>query len=42
MKGDKFAVERRKQQADITKEMLDGNLEEITLKPYDTYNRDYL
>lgn len=34
MKGDKFAIERRKQQADITKEMLDSNAEEIVLKPY--------
>ncbi len=33
MKGDKFAIERRKQQADITKEMLDSNAEEIVLKP---------
>lgn len=32
-KGEKFAIERRKQQADITKEMLDGSAEEITLKP---------
>lgn len=33
MKGEKFALERRKQVADITKEMLDSG-EEIVLKPY--------
>lgn len=33
MKGEKFALERRKQLADITKEMLDENAEEIVLKP---------
>lgn len=33
MKGEKFALERRKQLADITKEMLDENADEIVLKP---------
>ena len=33
-KGEKFALERRKQQADITKDMLDADLSAITLKPY--------
>ena len=33
MKGEKFALERRKQQADITKEMLDENPDEFVLKP---------
>lgn len=33
MKGKKFALERRKQLADITKEMLDENPDEIVLKP---------
>lgn len=33
VKGEKFALERRKQVADITKEMLDSG-EEIVLKPY--------
>lgn len=37
MKGDKFAIERRKQQADITKEMLDSNAEEIVLKPWESF-----
>ena len=32
-KGEKFVLERRKQVADITKEMLDSG-EEIVLKPY--------
>lgn len=32
-KGEKFALERRKQVADITKDMLDSG-ETITLKPY--------
>lgn len=32
-KGEKFALERRKQVADITKEMLESG-EEITLKPF--------
>ena len=34
MKGEKFALERRKQLADITKEMLDENPDEIVLKPW--------